>query len=735
MKFTFEKNPHPDTNPNFSIEQVVSSSTETTYRVDIPAQDPEQTYRSFLMYIVERDIPVTICNVQISLGDTVVEGIPCESTGGDGGGDDDGGGNVGQTLVSGDSIDFNDAEEREEIVFTDFGEAMTTSFVADPTDASKTVALSIKGAAGGLYDGVTIDAGNFVFPVTESENIMSVRVLSPKAGIVVKLKLEDASGASVETNATTTAGDAWEVLTFDLSNHSEGTAALDASVTYSKISLFFDFNVAGSVDGGVEIYWDSLTWVGAPNTLTLTLSGASDATAVRIVGTWWNGWDAASGPEATANTDGTWTVVFDPKPTGLMEYKWLIDGEQENLITPAAAGECSALIDGLRLATDYETWGNRNWDPTPHGTSYTDYANACAEPEVTTLTLTLSGASDATAVRIVGTWWNGWDAASGPEATANTDGTWTVVFDPKPTGLMEYKWLIDGEQENLITPAAAGECSALIDGLRLATDYETWGNRNWDPTPHGTSYTDYANACAEPEVTTLTLTLSGASDATAVRIVGTWWNGWDAASGPEATANTDGTWTVVFDPKPTGLMEYKWLIDGEQENLITPAAAGECSALIDGLRLATDYETWGNRNWDPTPHGTSYTDYANACAEPEVTTLTLTLSGASDATAVRIVGTWWNGWDAASGPEATANTDGTWTVVFDPKPTGLMEYKWLIDGEQENLITPAAAGECSALIDGLRLATDYETWGNRNWDPTPHGTSYTDYANACADGP
>ena len=200
---------------------------------------------------------------------------------------------------------------------------MTTSFVADPTDATQTVALSIKGAGGGLYDGVTIDVGSVVFPVTETEYLMSVRVLSPKAGIVVKLKLEGASGVSVETDATTTEGP-WEVLTFDLSKHSAGTAALDASATYSKVSLFFDFNVAGSVDGGVEIYWDSLTWVGAPNTLTLTLSGAADATDVGIVGPWW-GWNPTAGPEATATAmaPGRWYLCSEAPAEATMEYLWL----------------------------------------------------------------------------------------------------------------------------------------------------------------------------------------------------------------------------------------------------------------------------------------------------------------------------------------------------------------------------------------------------------------------------
>ena len=80
--------------PVFTTETInISSTTEATYRVQIPARD-ENPYTSFLVFLATLDASVQICNVQVSTGDTVVEGIPCESTGG-GGGDDDGGDDVG----------------------------------------------------------------------------------------------------------------------------------------------------------------------------------------------------------------------------------------------------------------------------------------------------------------------------------------------------------------------------------------------------------------------------------------------------------------------------------------------------------------------------------------------------------------------------------------------------------------------------------------------------------------
>jgi hypothetical protein len=66
VRFVFENAPFPDVDPNFSTAQVlVSGSTEMTYEVAIPAQDPAQGFSSLLLYVVERDQPVSITNVVV----------------------------------------------------------------------------------------------------------------------------------------------------------------------------------------------------------------------------------------------------------------------------------------------------------------------------------------------------------------------------------------------------------------------------------------------------------------------------------------------------------------------------------------------------------------------------------------------------------------------------------------------------------------------------------------------
>ena len=80
---------------------------------------------------------------------------------------------------------------------------------------------------------------------------MTVRVYSPRAGIPVRLKVEDAADntRSVETEALTTKVNAWETLTFDFANQASGTAALNLAYTYNKVSIFFDFGKTGAAGG------------------------------------------------------------------------------------------------------------------------------------------------------------------------------------------------------------------------------------------------------------------------------------------------------------------------------------------------------------------------------------------------------------------------------------------------------------------------------------------------------
>jgi hypothetical protein len=76
LKFVFEFNPYPDVDPNFESSTVTVDGACQEYQATIPAQSAGQTFSSFLMYIVENDIPVTVNDVVVN-GDTV----PCGDSG------------------------------------------------------------------------------------------------------------------------------------------------------------------------------------------------------------------------------------------------------------------------------------------------------------------------------------------------------------------------------------------------------------------------------------------------------------------------------------------------------------------------------------------------------------------------------------------------------------------------------------------------------------------------------
>jgi hypothetical protein len=66
VRFRFEFMPFPDVDPAYDTASVLVDSTEAMeYTIEVPSQG-ENTFSSFLLYLVERDSPVTITNVVVS---------------------------------------------------------------------------------------------------------------------------------------------------------------------------------------------------------------------------------------------------------------------------------------------------------------------------------------------------------------------------------------------------------------------------------------------------------------------------------------------------------------------------------------------------------------------------------------------------------------------------------------------------------------------------------------------
>lgn len=149
--------------------------------------------------------------------------------------------------------------------FNNFGGA--TSTVIDNPDVSagngsSKVAQFFKNAGSEVWAGSYLTLGE---PIDFSTmQTIKMKVWSPKAGIVVRMKLENLTDAEgfVEVDATTTIANGWEELSYDF-------AAANNDKTYQKVVVFFDFGVVGT---GVNYYYDDIKQSSGVETLQLPLT-------------------------------------------------------------------------------------------------------------------------------------------------------------------------------------------------------------------------------------------------------------------------------------------------------------------------------------------------------------------------------------------------------------------------------------------------------------------------------
>jgi hypothetical protein len=158
-----------------------------------------------------------------------------------------------------------------------FGGAEQATIVTDPTLATNKVGKVIKTNTAELWAGVSVTAlagtvqtsfANAI-PFTVAERRMNVRVWSPHTGISIKLKVEDKNDPtkSCETDVVFTgAANTWQTLEFNFNNQSAGTGAFNATHTYNKASIFFNFGVTGATAGERIYYFDDVKF--GPATVT-----------------------------------------------------------------------------------------------------------------------------------------------------------------------------------------------------------------------------------------------------------------------------------------------------------------------------------------------------------------------------------------------------------------------------------------------------------------------------------
>ncbi|MEI6591466.1 MAG: hypothetical protein WCO24_05620, partial [Actinomycetes bacterium] len=136
--------------------------------------------------------------------------------------------------------------------------AQAASVVTDAPDNATHSLKNTRGYQG--WAGTTFfnDAGSQL--VSEGNLTVTAEINAPVAGVVIRLKIEDATNNqhTLETNATEASVTGWHTYTFDMSAQATGTAAFNSTFNYDKASFFFDFttDAAAVTTNGQDFFLD-----------------------------------------------------------------------------------------------------------------------------------------------------------------------------------------------------------------------------------------------------------------------------------------------------------------------------------------------------------------------------------------------------------------------------------------------------------------------------------------------
>ena len=124
----------------------------------------------------------------------------------------------------------------------------------------------VKGEGSETWAGVAIATGNYVYPLTSSDTVMSASVYSNSPAVIrMKLELSTDSNASAEVDSLVShGGSGWEILEFDFAD----TNAIDAN--FDVLVLFPNFGVVGA---GNVYQFDDITFGPADNSGPTDLDG------------------------------------------------------------------------------------------------------------------------------------------------------------------------------------------------------------------------------------------------------------------------------------------------------------------------------------------------------------------------------------------------------------------------------------------------------------------------------
>ncbi|MEI6173626.1 MAG: hypothetical protein WCR01_07715 [Bacteroidota bacterium] len=220
-------------------------------------------------------------------------------------------------------VTFDDPAVNYDLV--DFG-GNASSIVADPVVLTNMVCKVIKTNTAETWAGTTIGGTvgfATVVPFAPGATFMTMRVYSPDAGTPVRMKVEDPNDPtkSVETQVLTTVANAWETLTFNFAIQAPGTAAINFSYIYKKLSVFFNFGTTGAAAGTKTYYCDDIAFGGSgPSGINVTFQVQSpDIEPVYVFGNW-SGWGNWPGDQMMLVGPGLYAATLPFSPNSTYEY-------------------------------------------------------------------------------------------------------------------------------------------------------------------------------------------------------------------------------------------------------------------------------------------------------------------------------------------------------------------------------------------------------------------------------
>lgn len=234
-------------------------------------------------------------------------------------------------------------------------------------------------------------------------------------------------------------------MTFDFSNEAAGTAPLDTSYTFDKLSIFYNYGVDGATAGAKTYYCDNVVFgAGGPPagtynvTFRVDMNNYTGSFTTPEVNGEFNGWCGNCAPLADPDMDGIWELTI-PVSNDSIEYKFSYDNW---------AGQ-EALQPGMPCTKTTGNFTNRFM----HVTKDTILPAVCWESCVdcagspmmvnVTFRVDLSEYTGSyTEVNLNGTF-NNWCGSCTQMTSPNNDSIYEVTV-LVPADTIEYKFTLDG---------------------------------------------------------------------------------------------------------------------------------------------------------------------------------------------------------------------------------------------------------------------------------------------------